>query len=213
MMVTCNICKKDFKKITNSHLRDKHQIDREEYLRLFPDSKMTSEELLETLSKASKGLTYQERYGVEKAQKLLEKRSTDAKKQFEDVNQRILRRTKSWKGYKDISGDFWRTLKYAAVKKGRDFNLTIEYIWELFEKQKGLCNLSGLPIYLETSLGSVNKNGYQKRTASLDRIDSSKGYIIGNVQWLHKDINQMKSNRKDDEFVELCRAVTLYKNC
>jgi len=212
-MVTCNMCKKDFKKITNSHLRDKHQIDREEYLRLFPDSKMTSEELLETLSKASKGLTYQERYGVEKAQKLLEKRSTDAKKQFEDVNQRILRRTKSWKGYKDISGDFWRTLKYAAVKKGRDFNLTIEYIWELFEKQKGLCNLSGLPIYLETSLGSVNKNGYQKRTASLDRIDSSKGYIIGNVQWLHKDINQMKSNRKDDEFVELCRAVTLYKNC
>jgi hypothetical protein len=210
MMVTCNICKREFKKVTNSHLRDKHQIDKEEYLRLFPGSRMTSEELLENLSKISKGKTYEERYGKEKTQKLLRKRSADAKKQFEDVNQRIIRRNVAWKGYKDISGDFWRCLKAAGKKKGQGFDLTIEYIWELFEQQKGICKLSGLPIYLETSLGSFNKNGYQRRTASLDRVDSSKGYLQGNVQWLHKDINQMKSDRTDEQFVEFCKAVALY---
>lgn len=209
-MVTCKICNREFKKITNSHLRDKHQIDRGGYLRLFPDSQMTSEELLENLSTISKGKTYEERYGKEKAQKLLKKRSEDAKKQFEDINQRIVRRHRNWKGYKDISGDFWRCLEKAGKDKGKGFDLTIEYIWELFEEQKGMCKLSGLPIYLETSLGSLNKNGYQRRTASLDRIDSTNGYLKGNVQWLHKDINQMKSNRTDEEFIEFCKAVALY---
>ena len=47
-------------------------------------------------------------------------------------------------------------------------------------------------------------------TASVDRIDSTKGYLKGNVQWVHKSINQMKSNRTDEEFIALCKAVALY---
>ena len=31
-----------------------------------------------------------------------------------------------------------------------------------------------------------------KGTASLDRIDSTKGYVRGNIQWVHKDINWFK---------------------
>jgi hypothetical protein len=44
-------------------------------------------------------------------------------------------------------------------------------------------------------------------TASLDRIDSSKGYIIGNVQWAHKMVNRMKNDMPQEEFIEFCRDI------
>lgn len=199
-----------FKKITNTHLKDKHSTTLEEYLRAFPGSQMTSETVLDAISRANKGKTYEEILGPEKATALKAQRSEKAKKQFQDLKQRELRRHKNWKGYKDISGDYWRVISTAAKKKGLGFDLTLDYIWDLYQEQNGLCKLSGLPLVLDTNLGEMNKCGYQRRTASLDRIDSTKGYVKGNVQWLHKDINQMKSNRTDQEFIQLCKAVALY---
>jgi hypothetical protein len=43
--------------------------------------------------------------------------------------------------------------------------------------------------------------------ASLDRIDSSKGYIDGNVQWVHKEVNEMKMQATQNEFIEYCNLV------
>lgn len=209
-MVVCKICNKEFKKVTNSHLRDKHGMDREEYLRLFPESIMTDQSVLDAISAATKGKSYTERYGEEQAAKLIEHRKRTAKKQFELVEQRLVRRNHNWKGYKGISGDLWRCIEGAGIAKGLGFDLTIEFVWELYEKQEGVCALSGLPIYFDGELGSLNKHGYQRKTASLDRIDSSRGYLQDNVQWVHKEINQMKSNRTDEDFVELCKAVAIF---
>ena len=47
-------------------------------------------------------------------------------------------------------------------------------------------------------------------TASLDRIDSSKGYIKGNVQWVHKEFNKMKLDLLDKEFIDICKLVHKY---
>lgn len=44
-------------------------------------------------------------------------------------------------------------------------------------------------------------------SASLDRIDSSKGYEQGNVQWVHKDINNMKQSFSQDKFIDWCKKV------
>jgi len=44
-------------------------------------------------------------------------------------------------------------------------------------------------------------------TASLDRIDSSKGYIEGNVQWVHKMVNMSKQQYTQEEFINMCIAV------
>jgi len=83
--------------------------------------------------------------------------------------------------------------------KGRkpvDFNISIEYVAVLLdEKQEGKCALTGLPISIKD------------RTASLDRVDSSKGYIEGNVQWLHKDVNMMKRHYSTTYFKHLCSLV------
>ena len=55
--------------------------------------------------------------------------------------------------------------------------------------------MSGVPI------------GFDDATASLDRIDSSRGYVPENVQWVHKVINRMKGTLSDDEFKSWCRTV------
>lgn len=93
--------------------------------------------------------------------------------------------------------------EYKRCAKRRDisWDVTPEYIWELLVKQDFKCALSGLPLILELQVGPHN-------TASLDRIDSTKAYEEGNVQWVHKDINRMKGNFSDEQFIQLCKAVT-----
>lgn len=109
---------------------------------------------------------------------------------------------KAWEGFGDISGDYFYSIKYGSVRKSKTlkFNITKEYIWKLFLKQNRKCNLSGLDIKIIPT-DRINS------TASLDRIDSSIGYIIGNVQWVHKDINRAKMNMSQESFIKMCKCV------
>lgn len=108
------------------------------------------------------------------------------------------------KNYYDLSISYWKTIEQRAKEKKLDFNLTREYIWGLFIEQNRKCNISGLDI---TLVKSEHHLLFLEQTASLDRIDSSKGYIIGNVQWLHKDINRLKWNLSEEKLFELCKSV------
>lgn len=100
---------------------------------------------------------------------------------------------------------FTRILK-SAKKRKLEFSITIEYIWNLFLKQERKCAYTG-------QLLTLGKHGNDaSKTASLDRIDSSKGYIPGNVIWCHKKINILKMNIEINEFYNLCELVTDYKS-
>ena len=89
--------------------------------------------------------------------------------------------------------------KTGAETRGLVFDVTVEDIWFLYTSQEGRCALSGMPIGW-SEVGSIH-------TASLDRIDSSKGYLKDNVQLLHKDVNFMKQQFNQEYFVEVCRAI------
>lgn len=105
-----------------------------------------------------------------------------------------------WKGHGEISGTMWKQINSCGSTRSLEFTITIEYIWDLYLEQNRKCNLSGEEIFFDTSFGNSS-------TASLDRIDSTKGYVEGNVQWLHKDVNKMKSDLSQDRFVSLCKAI------
>lgn len=92
-----------------------------------------------------------------------------------------------------------------------DDNLTIEYLWELLQKQNFKCKYSNLPIELTESRKNSNVD-FEKMTASIDRINSNKGYTIDNVQWVHKDINRMKWAFPEERFFELCYLVNKHGN-
>jgi hypothetical protein len=106
-----------------------------------------------------------------------------------------------FKGVGDVGSCFFAELKRGAHRRNLEFNITLDYISKLFEKQKRKCGLSGLDL----TFGPVRKG--RLRTASLDRIDSSKGYIVGNVQWVHKTLNRMKVDIEQDVFIKICCAV------
>jgi hypothetical protein len=118
------------------------------------------------------------------------------------VNRHININNRRWKGYGEISATYWGHIKRDSIRRKKDFNLTIEYIWNLYLKQNRKCALTNLEITFPKRLRDYNG------TASLDRIDSSKGYIEGNVQWIDKRINFMKLNLIQAEFVELCKLVS-----
>jgi hypothetical protein len=113
----------------------------------------------------------------------------------------------NFKGHGEIHLKHYEAIKNSANVRGssygRDsipFGVSIEFLWDLFLKQERKCALSGLPIgFPQISTGN--------KTASLDRIDSSKGYTEDNVQWVHKDINLMKRTYSIEYFTELCKKV------
>ena len=107
----------------------------------------------------------------------------------------------NWTGCGDISGSFFGKIKHHAKRRNIDFDISIDYLWDLFKKQNGKCVLSGIDlVFYKHSLANC--------TASLDRINSSIGYIEGNVQWVHKDVNFMKQQFSQDYFIEMCNFIT-----
>ena len=118
------------------------------------------------------------------------------------------RNSANYRGYEDITGDHWGIIKRNAASRKICFRITIKKAWEQFVKQAGRCALTNWKITLSSS-GRKRANGLQQgeQTASLDRIDSTKGYVSGNIQWVHKDVNRMKSNFSEEYFLEMCRAI------
>lgn len=111
----------------------------------------------------------------------------------------------NWKGVGEIPRSAFTKVKLSAKNRKKEFKLTHDYLHKLFEEQKHKCALSGIELFfLEESKNLSQSNG----NASLDRIDNTKGYIEGNVQWVHKDINFMKQTYTNEYFKELCRLVT-----
>ena len=105
-----------------------------------------------------------------------------------------------FRGYDNIGADYFSHIKSGAKKRNLEFDITIEYINNLLVQQNFTCALSKIPINTGSRL-----QGY---TASLDRIDNTKGYIPGNVQWVHRDINYMKQDFTMQEFVNYCQLVS-----
>lgn len=111
-----------------------------------------------------------------------------------------------YKGGKYVSGSFFKHIKDAAKIRNLEFNLTLEFLDNLIEKQNFKCVLSGIDIHIHK--GRIEANYYEKTTASLDRIDNTKGYTEDNVQFLHKHINYMKWTHEQNYFIELCNKVS-----
>ncbi len=108
-----------------------------------------------------------------------------------------------WGGYQGISLRYFNVIKKREEHRNDICNLTIQDLWNQFQKQKELCALTNIKLELprQTRQGNVGN-------ASLDRIDSSKGYSKDNIQWVHKDINWMKQDFDENYFVNMCNLVS-----
>ena len=79
----------------------------------------------------------------------------------------------------------------------KELDITEEYLNEMYKAQEGKCYYSGIPFSKDCR-------------PSMDRRDSNKGYIKGNIVICEDKINVMKSNLSIKEFKE--RIVNIYNN-
>jgi len=96
-----------------------------------------------------------------------------------------------------MPGSWWSILERSARDRDILVFVTPLEAWGLFQKQEGVCALSGVSIDFDKPI-----------TASLDRIDSEKPYELVNLQWVHKDVNLMKNKFSQDYFIEMCKRIS-----
>lgn len=106
----------------------------------------------------------------------------------------------------DISSEFWTKQMWTARDRNIEFTISPEEAFQIFLTQNRKCALSGLDIVLDVSEGKRTD-----RTASLDRIDSSQGYHLPNIQWVHKHINFMKADMNETDFINWCKKIKRHK--
>jgi predicted Zn-ribbon and HTH transcriptional regulator len=85
--------------------------------------------------------------------------------------------------------------KCRAKKLGWEFNLTVEDI-----KIPSNCPVLGIPLFIRQGGKGTEKN---PNNPSLDRIDSSKGYIKGNIKVISWRANDLKKNGSLSEFIKI----------
>jgi hypothetical protein len=98
------------------------------------------------------------------------------------------------------------TRKHRGRKSELTFNISVEYLNNLYEEQNHICALSGISLEPDLNLTM------QQQNISIDRINSNIGYEEGNIQWVDKRINMMKGSLSNEEFIELCIKVAEYNN-
>jgi hypothetical protein len=102
----------------------------------------------------------------------------------------------------------WNRILSNASKRKIKVQISRHDAYQLFLKQDKKCALTDLPLRFANSATDYLKGG---TTASLDRINSDKGYETGNLQWVHKDVNKMKNIFDENYFIKLCVLVAQHK--
>jgi len=88
---------------------------------------------------------------------------------------------------------------------GTKCDVTVAYINELNKNQNGLCVYTGIPLNWERPQDNTH---CPIDRASIDRKNSSEGYIKGNVQLVSYIANIMKNSFTEEEFLSLCKIIT-----
>jgi hypothetical protein len=104
-----------------------------------------------------------------------------------------------------LIGTYMTDICRHATRRGIAVEITMKDLSEQWARQGAKCALTGWDLTLKRTARDW------QATASVDRIDSSLGYVPGNVQFVHKDVNASKWDHDESRFFEICRAVAAYK--
>ena len=91
--------------------------------------------------------------------------------------------------------------KRRAKKKGIDFNLKFDDL-----EYPDFCPKTKIKLSYNLMTKDIDKR-QRVEAASLDRIDSSKGYVAGNVRVVSWRYNMMKGPHSDADLYEICKII------
>ncbi len=111
-----------------------------------------------------------------------------------DITQHSGHKRDEYTGFRD----FMRRIK----RKDYEHNIDLAYLKEVWDKCN-VCVYSGVELVLPTH----RKNNNPLITASIDRIDSSKGYVKGNIQFISITANHAKNSMSHEQMMEFCNLI------
>jgi len=119
----------------------------------------------------------------------------------------------SLKGYEANRLDEFSPFKYSlnrarsrSSEREEKTDLTLEYLKELWDNQKGLCAYTKIPMEIPRS--SQDHDIKKSPTKlSLDRIESKIGYFKGNVEFVCYCVNVMKNDFSKQEIVDFINKI------
>jgi len=116
-----------------------------------------------------------------------------------------------WKGVEEVPYSVLSKIRN-TLNRSRvlECSISIDDLESQWVKQGGRCALSGIPLcFSEVQYTNPSK---ERGNASVDRIDSSVGYVSDNIQFVDKRINIMKQDMDQKEFIDLCKKISEYDN-
>lgn len=87
-------------------------------------------------------------------------------------------------------------------------NITVMYMVYIYMQQGGLCAMTGRKL----TLGTWKEGQPDPDALSIDRIDSSRGYIKGNVRFVTYQANIAKGRFTDKQFYQFCQDAVNFKD-
>lgn len=132
------------------------------------------------MKKTAKSIYDKELYKRNKA-----KRQKQGRKWRKENPEKVLEHRRNWRN-KNYAKEMMQNAKRRAKQAGMGFNLTLEDI-----VIPAKCPVLGIPI--------VIGSGTMSNSPSIDRIDSNKGYIKGNVAIMSDRANRLKNNGTAEE--------------
>jgi hypothetical protein len=96
------------------------------------------------------------------------------------------------------------SIRCHGKKKIVEVSLTLENLRDQWNIQKGICPYTGLQLINPGSITEYNNAGRLWNKASVDRIDPSKGYIPGNIEFVSMMANFAKNGWTKEQVIEFC---------
>ena len=92
-------------------------------------------------------------------------------------------------------------------RRGKDFNLVLEDLKCQWEDQSGICPYTGWAMKNMPTTNQVHQLPLTPDRASLDRLDSTKGYVKGNIQFVSYMAQCAKNAFTEQQLFDFCQRV------
>ena len=92
----------------------------------------------------------------------------------------------------------------------REVEIDLIDLKQQWDKQDGICPYTGWKMV--NAIGTGKNPSLTPDRASVDRIDSSKGYTKDNIQFISYMAQTAKNKFHEDELIKFCQDVVNYKN-
>lgn len=136
-----------------------------------------------------------------RTQKMIDYSNSEKNKQI------LLKNNKTYNLYEQHPEKRFSYFLRNCRKRFVECTITLEDLQAQWDKQKGICPYTGISLIIPTYTKNHNNPIY---TASVDRIDSSKGYVPGNIQFVSTCINYMKNTMSDKDTRFVCKCIAEY---